>query len=202
MKPKNKNKNKNLTFKQIILILLITISSIHIILSLIYYNYVEDKNDYSININQIEDYHYEYILRAMIDLKPEYINKINQITFSGNQSWIADKCLSDKKIGTGSVQQGCHFTNINHIYVWVEENEETFRRVLCHEILHEIIYIDYISDAEEDLTSLIDESGICFKERYIDFNVSIENYKINKNSIIEIKESTISTFTNRLIFIR
>lgn len=127
--------------------------------------------DNQINMNNITEEQYGYILNAMMDLKPGYRDKINNLTFSSNQTWIADQCNSDKKLinNLTIILYGCH-TSDNEIFVWINSNrdEDYFRKILCHEILHEIIEIEL--DEEEELAYLIDDSLICFNESRLKVN--------------------------------
>ena len=140
-----------------------------------------------ITLYNVSNTHYEYILKAMMDLKPEYVEKINQVTFSENQSWIADKCGSDLKISEGysKVTRGCHHNPSNKIFVWVFDDERSFREVLCHELLHEIIDIEH--DAEQDLAYLIDGTGICYEDRMRDFNVRVLVDKLDDDYNVKIE---------------
>lgn len=131
-------------------------------------------NSNTINLNQIDNIHYKYILSAMIDLKPAYVDKINKITFSANRSFIRSKCGSD----AGSRLAGCHSYD-NRIFVWVSDAEDDFRTILCHEILHEVIDIE--SESEEEIVYMIDDSGICFNSNK--FTVDLIDISIDSREI-------------------
>lgn len=147
-----------------------------------------------ITLEDITNTQYEYVLKAMMDLKPEYVNQINKVTFSGNQSWVAMKCNSTKVLGgdTNVYNGGCHYSRSNRIYVYIDKYQERFRKFLCHELIHEIIKMG--GDAEEDLAYLIDDSGICYEDRRRDINIFINNSNLSHNSTIVIEEDRTSRF--------
>jgi len=171
------------TIIKIPLAIIFTIAASYLIVSLILQN-----NNNTISLNQISDTHYEYVLRAMMDLKPEYIEQINEITFSGNQTWIAEECKSENKLiyKSESYLGGCQYGRTNRIFIYVSKSEKEFRGTLCHEILHEIMELG--GDEEEDIAYMIDDSGICYRDKPFDLKVEIQDYNINENSTIKIEE--------------
>ncbi len=175
---KEENKKTIQKISNIVTALMVTTIVIYLIINMIPNNIIK--------INEIKDVEYEYILKAMIDLKPGYINEINEITFSGNQTWIADRCKSENKLiyKTGNYLAGCHYERKNKIFIYVDGDERRVRETICHEILHEIMETD--SDTEEELAYMIDDSDICYRETIPDFDIEIKDYKVNENSTIKL----------------
>ncbi len=168
---------------EIFLAIIITIAASYLIVNMI----LQSSNN-TIILNDIEDTHYEYILKAMMELKPEYTERINEITFSGNQTWIADQCRSEKKIiyKSSSYLRGCHYSGSNRIFIYVSADEKILRKTLCHEILHEIMDIN--GEEEEDIVYMIDDSGVCYRDKAFNLKIEIEDYNVNENSTIKIEE--------------
>lgn len=117
-----------------------------------------------ITLNEMTQEKHEMAMQAMFDLKPEYAQRINELSFSANLSWIKEKCKPDltPEERAESRTEGCYVSPSNRIYVFVPDSESRLREILCHELLHDIIDLE---PKEEHL--LVYELGhrlVCYKD--------------------------------------